>query len=678
MIQSAITVCCAFLSFFLAETYIETSGVLAVMTSGLMVAFLGWPRFVSKECISVVWEFTEFLGNTLIFLLAGLLFGHCVFSRKHSISLGWADLGWLFAVYGAVMVIRGVVFIFFWPSLNCVGNRVHWQEVAVMIWSGLRGAVGLTLAIVADCNMARVSEHETKEGSQIMFLVGGTAMLTIIINATLAGPLLRCLGFTDATEIEQEIVAHTAADADAKVRSHLDELLSRSEDIRFKGANSELVRQLVPILSSHADENDDIHVKPLSRVATEEITAQEFHDSELKACREMFVRVVRHKYWQDMSMKQRRAPQIMFLVGGMAMLTIIINATLAGPLLRCLGFTDATEIEKEILAHAAAEADAEVCSHLDELLSRSEDIRFKRANSELVKKLVPTLSSYEDEDEDDDIHVKPMLGRVATREITAQQLQDSELKPCREMFVRVVRHKSYKGDHSPAAPGLRAQALPRDVCACCAAQVLAGQEGGIIPRSARVARNLLSSTDAALENAHVELGDWEMIEESLLEQRHVPFLACLFSCWPLSEVALIHELCPSRHRSTLWEAYTALSFVETHRAAREELFVHLKPGNIFSKDVQASVLQESEEQCRFATDFLLRMPSEDVQVARSHMLAGRLLVVQSERINHLKEGGILDEKGAAKLLGRLQDARRDVARTATGITMPMMIKTNRL
>jgi len=506
MIQSAITVCCAFLSFFLAETYIETSGVLAVMTSGLMVAFLGWPRFVSKECISVVWEFTEFLGNTLIFLLAGLLFGHCVFSRRHSIGLGWADLGWLFAVYGAVMVIRGVVFIFFWPSLNCVGNTVKWQEVVVMIWSGLRGAVGLTLAIVADCNMARVSEHETKEGSQIMFLVGGMAMLTIIINATLAGPLLRCLGFTDATEIE-----------------------------------------------------------------------------------------------------------------------------------------------KEILAHAAAEADAEVCSHLDELLSRSEDIRFKRANSELVKKLVPTLSSYEDEDEDDDIHVKPMLGRVATREITAQQLQDSELKPCREMFVRVVRHKYWQ-----------------DI------------EGGIIPRSARVARNLLSSTDAALENAHVELGDWEMIEESLLEQRHVPFLACLFSCWPLSEVALIHELCPSRHRSTLWEAYTALSFVETHRAAREELFVHLKPGNIFSKDVQASVLQESEEQCRFATDFLLRMPSEDVQVARSHMLAGRLLVVQSERINHLKEGGILDEKGAAKLLGRLQDARRDVARTATGITMPMMIKTNRL
>mmetsp|Transcript_86624 Transcript_86624/g.166727 ORF Transcript_86624/g.166727 Transcript_86624/m.166727 type:complete len:355 (+) Transcript_86624:1-1065(+) len=345
----------------------------------------------------------------------------------------------------------------------------------------------------------------------------------------------------------------------------------------------------------------------------------------------------------------KEGSQIMFLVGGMAMLTIIINATLAGPLLRCLGFTDATEIEQEIVAHTAADADAKVRSHLDELLSRSEDIRFKRANSELVKKLVPTLSSYEDEDEDDDIHVKPMLGRVATREITAQQLQDSELKPCREMFVRVVRHKYWQ-----------------DI------------EGGIIPRSARVARNLLSSTDAALENAHVELGDWEMIEESLLEQRHVPFLACLFSCWPLSEVALIHELCPSRHRSTLWEAYTALSFVEAHRAAREELLVHLKPGNIFSKDVQASVLQESEEQCRFATDFLLRMPSEDVQVARSHMLAGRLLVVQSERINHLKEGGILDEKGAAKLLGRLQDARRDVARTATGITMPMMIKTNRL
>jgi len=401
------------------------------------------------------------------------------------------------------MVIRGALFIFFWPILNCVGNRLTWQEGFVMTWSGLRGAVGLTLAILADRSMARVSEHETMEGSQIMFLVGGVAMLTIIINATLAGPLLRCLGFTDSTEIEKETLAHIAAEADANVFSHLDELLSRSQDIRFKGANLELVQELVPTLSSREDEDDDIHVKPsLGLLPTEDITTQEFHDSKLKAYREMFVHVVQHKYWQDI-------------------------------------------------------------------------------------------------------------------------------------------------------------------------------EGGIIPRCARVARNLLSSAEAALDNVHIRLSDWERLEESLLEQKHVPFLACLSSCWPLSEVALLHELCPSRHRSVLWEAYTALSYVEAHRAARDELRVHFKPGSILGEDVQASVLQESEEQCRFATDFLLRMPPKEVQVARSHMLAGRLLVVQTERINHLREGGILNEKGATKLLGHLQDARRDVARTAIGFTLPMLIATNR-
>merc|ERR1712129_511585 len=126
--------------------------------------------------------------------------------------------------------------------------------------------------------MARVSQHETTEGSQIMFLVGGVAMLTIIINATLAGPLLQCLGFTDSTEIEKETLAHIAAEADAQVFSHLDELLSRSQDVRFKGANLELVQELVPSLGY-----DDIHVKPaLGRLATEDIEAQQFNDSKLK------------------------------------------------------------------------------------------------------------------------------------------------------------------------------------------------------------------------------------------------------------------------------------------------------------------------------------------------------------------------------------------------------------
>ena len=74
LIQVMTTLCCAFLSFFLGESELATSGVLATVSSGFMVAYFAWPRFVAAEAMEIVWETVEFIGNTVIFFLAGLLF----------------------------------------------------------------------------------------------------------------------------------------------------------------------------------------------------------------------------------------------------------------------------------------------------------------------------------------------------------------------------------------------------------------------------------------------------------------------------------------------------------------------------------------------------------------------------------------------------------------------------
>merc|ERR1719161_1456738 len=86
MIQVVITICTAYASFFLAESEFSTSGVLATVTAGVVVANSMWPCIVSRETIHTVWEAIEFVGNTLVFFVAGLIFAEICLSRGDAIQ----------------------------------------------------------------------------------------------------------------------------------------------------------------------------------------------------------------------------------------------------------------------------------------------------------------------------------------------------------------------------------------------------------------------------------------------------------------------------------------------------------------------------------------------------------------------------------------------------------------
>jgi len=280
MIQVVVTICLSFLCFFLAENECGTSGVLTVVSAGCVFSYMAWPRFVSRETMRTVWEALEFVGNTLIFLLAGLLFAHKCLSR--SPVLQWRDLGCLILLYIVVTVIRGIMIVSLWPILNLLGARISWQEVVVMVWSGLRGAVGLVLAISLDLEPSISQEI----GSHIIFHVGGIAMLTIVINSTLCGPLLRALGMTKAPEIEDQTMAHLAKVTDEHAQAVLEEIV-KSEDPRFQGASVETLKSIVPPLC-HCVGDPSAEAKKSVDIA-----------SKLRIYREIFMRTVQRHYWTD-------------------------------------------------------------------------------------------------------------------------------------------------------------------------------------------------------------------------------------------------------------------------------------------------------------------------------------------------------------------------------------------
>merc|ERR1719387_113000 len=81
-------------------------------------------------------------------------------------------------------------------------QRLTQAELVVIAWSGLRGSVSLAMAIIVDMEPA----IPKKMGSRIMFLVGGLATLTTIINATTTAQLLSWLGISQTPWVKQQMI----------------------------------------------------------------------------------------------------------------------------------------------------------------------------------------------------------------------------------------------------------------------------------------------------------------------------------------------------------------------------------------------------------------------------------------------------------------------------------------
>jgi NhaP-type Na+/H+ or K+/H+ antiporter len=99
-VQTSITVCCAYLTFFTAQYSAKGSGVLACCGAGLMLSWLAPPLILEPHTLHNIWSFIEWMGNTLIFLLAGLIIG----GTQEVSTIERGDIGVVFILYAGELV----------------------------------------------------------------------------------------------------------------------------------------------------------------------------------------------------------------------------------------------------------------------------------------------------------------------------------------------------------------------------------------------------------------------------------------------------------------------------------------------------------------------------------------------------------------------------------------------
>jgi CPA1 family monovalent cation:H+ antiporter len=179
LIEITLSTVAAYGSFLLAERF-GCSGVLATMTTGILIGnltALGTFSERGHEAVASFWEYIGFVANSFIFLLIGVsLVAHHVLT-----VLAVAGLAIVLVIAGRALAVYGCCGLFARTK-----QRVSLKHQHLLVWGGLRGALALALALSLPADLP---ERDT--AISVTFAV---VAFSILVQGLTMTPLLRHFG----------------------------------------------------------------------------------------------------------------------------------------------------------------------------------------------------------------------------------------------------------------------------------------------------------------------------------------------------------------------------------------------------------------------------------------------------------------------------------------------------
>ncbi len=240
LLEITVVVSAAYLAFFVAEHFFHISGVLAVVSFGIMMAGIGRTRISPQVAhfLHEFWELAAFIANTLIFLIVGVVIALRV-------SFTASDFVVLILVYLAILIVRAAVLALFYPLMKRIGYGLSPKDGIIAWWGGLRGAIGLALALIVASETSIGEEIRI----QILSLTAGIVFLTSLINATTMKWMINRLGLTKVGAARLQLLAQTVS----MLKKGGEKEITKLKENRFmSGADWDVVAKYLPN-SSEAD-----------------------------------------------------------------------------------------------------------------------------------------------------------------------------------------------------------------------------------------------------------------------------------------------------------------------------------------------------------------------------------------------------------------------------------------
>ncbi len=236
LVEISIIVSAAFLTFYVAEFFFHVSGVLALVTLGLIMAGTGRTK-ISPEVehfMHEFWELAGFIANTLLFIIVGV-----VIAERSNFNI--QDFAILFIIYIGVHVVRAIVIGVLYPIMRKAGYGLPKKDAYVVWYGALRGAIGLALALIVAGVDERFIGEEIR--NQFLFYTAGIVTLTLLVNATTIKYLVNYLGLTKLTPEKQMMIKNSLE----YLRNSTERALEKIRKNRYTNkANFETVMEYLP------------------------------------------------------------------------------------------------------------------------------------------------------------------------------------------------------------------------------------------------------------------------------------------------------------------------------------------------------------------------------------------------------------------------------------------------
>jgi len=282
LVEQSLTLVSAYGTYIVAEE-LGGSGVIAVVTTGMILGNFGSrigmnPR--TRLVVSEFWEFLAFFVNSIVFLLIGdQVRFQALIENANTIFIAIA-----------IMITARAVSVF---GLGAVSNfTTHGENISlpgqtVLWWGGLRGSVSVALALSVPESLAQREE--------VIAVVFGVMLFTLLVQGLTTQPLLswlNLLGDQPTRQRHTQLIAHRVALN--RVLDRLKELIERQE------VDAEFARYQIALVEGQLDEiKEDLLKLQRSNPEVLEYAAEQVRDELLAIESDTYAEFIRAGQLKD-------------------------------------------------------------------------------------------------------------------------------------------------------------------------------------------------------------------------------------------------------------------------------------------------------------------------------------------------------------------------------------------
>ena len=351
MTEITVVLVTSFAVFFICEHFFHVSGVLGLVALGIVMAAIGAKR-ISPEVAHFMhefWELAAFISNVVIFIVVGVV----IAQKVHPVSMDFLILG---LVYLAIHVVRALNMLIFYPFMKKAGYGLPKKDAVVVWWGALRGAIGLALALVVYSEHLRY-EFEVKEENQGSGYKEGTTAVFVV-------PLEQA----EKTSTIKPTKLHQAA--------YMTHATAKISDGKIVGIEQS-IETANNTLSDLKGKEALVRREQLRKGEVVAVIVGEGSGAVAQA--------------SLIGVSTRVREQFLFLISGIVLLTLLVNASTVKFLVNRLGLTELPAVKKLMFSNASGNI-ATGCENEMDLLKG--DRFLSGANWSLVRNALPEPVAY--------------------------------------------------------------------------------------------------------------------------------------------------------------------------------------------------------------------------------------------------------------------------------------------